>query len=76
MNRKHTTGLLLLALVMFVCPSAIEAFPTDDVEGFRLYSSWTEDNPNPDAGFTRVDHDRYQWIVDMREWLREQRRGS
>ena len=56
--------------------AAIEAFPTDDVEGFRLYSSWTEDNPNPDAGFTRVDHDRYQWIVDMREWLREQRRGS
>ncbi len=25
MNRKHTTGLLLLALVMCVCPSAIEA---------------------------------------------------
>ena len=25
MNRKHTTGLLLLGIVMFLCPSAIEA---------------------------------------------------
>ena len=25
MNRKHTIGLLLLGIVMFLCPSAIEA---------------------------------------------------
>ncbi len=56
--------------------AAIEAFPTEDEEGYRLYSSWTEDNPNPAVGFMRVDHDRYQWIVDMRAWIREQRRGS
>ncbi|WP_300436632.1 phosphate/phosphite/phosphonate ABC transporter substrate-binding protein [uncultured Mameliella sp.] len=56
--------------------AAIEAFPTADPEGYKLYSSWTADNPNPDAGFTRVDHDRYQWIVDMRSWIKEQRRSG
>lgn len=25
-------------------------------------------------GFIEVNHDRYQWIVDMRDWLRKQRR--
>ena len=56
--------------------AAIEAFPTEDPEGYKLYSSWTEDNPNPSVGFHRVDHERYQWIVDMRAWLKEKRRGS
>ena len=55
--------------------AAIEGFPAADPEGYKLYSSWTEDDPNPDAGFKRVNHERYQWIVDMRAWLREQRRG-
>ncbi|PKP62368.1 MAG: phosphonate ABC transporter substrate-binding protein, partial [Alphaproteobacteria bacterium HGW-Alphaproteobacteria-8] len=27
------------------------------------------------AGYVEVAHDRYQWIVDMREWLRKQRRS-
>jgi len=56
--------------------SAIEAFPTEDVEGFRIYSEWSEDNDNNQAGFQRVDHDRYQWIVDMRAWIRDQRRNG
>jgi phosphonate transport system substrate-binding protein len=56
--------------------AAIEEFPAADPEGYKLYSSWSADNPNPDAGFARVDHDRYQWIVDMRAWMKEQRRGS
>lgn len=56
--------------------AAIEAFPAADEEGWKLYSSFDPEDPNPDAGFTRVDHERYQWIVDMREWLKEQRRGS
>lgn len=56
--------------------AAIEAFPTDDPEGYALYSSFSADDPNPEAGFTRVDHDRYQWIVDMRAWIKKQRRGS
>ncbi|WP_428925105.1 phosphate/phosphite/phosphonate ABC transporter substrate-binding protein [Marinibacterium sp. SX1] len=56
--------------------AAIESFPTDDPEGYALYSSFSADDPNPEAGFTRVDHDRYQWIVDMRAWIKKQRRGS
>ncbi|MDF0600720.1 phosphate/phosphite/phosphonate ABC transporter substrate-binding protein [Psychromarinibacter sp. C21-152] len=56
--------------------AAIEDFPTADPDGYKLYSSWSADNPNPDAGFARVDHERYQWIIDMREWLKTQRRGS
>ena len=54
---------------------AIEKFPTADPEGYKLYSSWTEEDENPAAGFYRVDHERYQWIVDMRQWIKEQRRG-
>ncbi len=27
-------------------------------------------------GWIEVDHSRYQWIVDMREWLKKQRRSS
>lgn len=56
--------------------AAIEAFPAADPEGYKLYSSFTEADPNPDTGFTRVDSDRYQWIVDMRAWIKKQRRGS
>lgn len=56
--------------------AAIQAFPTDDVEGYRLYSEWSEDNDNNATGFMRVDHDRYQWIVDMRDWIRDQRRNG
>jgi phosphonate transport system substrate-binding protein len=54
---------------------AIESFPEADPEGYKLYSSFDPDDANPSVGFTRVDHDRYQWIVDMRAWLRDQRRG-
>jgi phosphonate transport system substrate-binding protein len=56
--------------------AAIEAFPTADPEGYKLYSSFDPEDDNPDVGFTRVDHDRYQWIVDMRAWLKKQRRSS
>ncbi|MEO1292042.1 MAG: phosphonate ABC transporter substrate-binding protein [Pseudomonadota bacterium] len=27
-------------------------------------------------GWIEVDHSRYEWIVDMREWLKKERRGS
>ncbi|QEW20676.1 Phosphate-import protein PhnD precursor [Marinibacterium anthonyi] len=56
--------------------AAIESFPTEDPDGYALYSSFSADDPNPEVGFTRVDHDRYQWIVDMRDWIKKQRRGS
>ena len=55
--------------------AAIEAFPEADPEGYKLYSSFDPDDQNPSVGFTRVNHDRYQWIVDMRAWIKDQRRG-
>ncbi len=55
---------------------AIEEFPTKDVEAFNLLQNVTDENKNNVVGYVRVDHDRYQWIVDMRAWLREERRGS
>ncbi|MBU0643645.1 MAG: phosphate/phosphite/phosphonate ABC transporter substrate-binding protein [Alphaproteobacteria bacterium] len=55
--------------------NALEAFPTEDPEGYALYSSFEPTDPNPEIGFTRVDRDRYQWIVDMRDWIKSQRRG-
>lgn len=27
-------------------------------------------------GWIRVDHDRYQWIVDMRDWIKKERRSG
>src|SRR6056297_568517 len=56
--------------------AAIEEFPTADPEGYKLYSSWTAEDPNPDTGFVRVDAERYDWIVDMRAWIKEQRRSG
>lgn len=55
--------------------AAIETFPTADPEGWKLYSSFDPADENPDVGFVRVNHDRYQWIVEMREWIKQQRRG-
>jgi phosphonate transport system substrate-binding protein len=56
--------------------AAIETLPEADPEGYKLYSSFDPDDANPSVGFTRVDHDRYQWIVDMRAWIKEQRRSG
>lgn len=55
---------------------AIQSFPAADPEGWKVYSSFDPADPNPDKGSVKVDHERYQWIVDMREWLRQQRRGG
>lgn len=56
--------------------AAIEAFPTADPEGYKLYSSWTAEDPNPDTGFVRVNAERYEWIVEMREWIKQERRSG
>ncbi len=56
--------------------AAIESFPTEDSEGYATYESIDPKDENPPAGFVRVNHDRYQWIIDMRDWLREQRRAG
>lgn len=55
--------------------AAVETFPTADPEGWAFYNSTDAADDNPTVSYVRVDHDRYQWIIDMREWLREQRRG-
>jgi len=55
--------------------AAVEAFPTADPEGWDFYTSRDEADENPTVGYVRVDHDRYQWIIDMRAWLKAQRRG-
>lgn len=55
--------------------AAVEAFPAADPEGYALYTSFDPADENPETGYVRVDHDRYQWIVDMRAWLADQRRG-
>ena len=56
--------------------AALMAFPEKDPEGFKAHSSFDPADPNPDVGFFKVDHERYQWIVEMRQWLKDQRRGS
>ncbi len=55
---------------------AIYTMPEKDLEAFRSITSFDPADPNPEVSYVKVDHDRYQWIVDMRQWLREQRRGS
>lgn len=55
---------------------AIEGFPEADPEGFKLYASYDPEDDNNKVGFTRVDTERYQWIVDMRAWIKDQRRGG
>ncbi|MBN9887322.1 phosphonate ABC transporter substrate-binding protein [Salipiger abyssi] len=54
----------------------LENFAENDPEGFALTNSVDPSDENPDTDYIRVDHDRYQWIVDMRQWIKEQRRGS
>lgn len=54
---------------------AVEAFPTADDAGYKLYTSFDPADENPTVGYARVDHDRYQWIIDMRAWLAARRRS-
>jgi phosphonate transport system substrate-binding protein len=55
--------------------AAVEVFPTADEEGFKQVTGFDPADEDPTVGYVRVDHDRYQWIIDMREWLRQQRRS-
>jgi phosphonate transport system substrate-binding protein len=54
---------------------ALEAFPVEDPEGYKVYASVDEGDPNPTVGYVRVNHERYQWIIDMRAWLADRRRS-
>jgi phosphonate transport system substrate-binding protein len=55
--------------------AALETFPVEDPDGYKIYASVDEGDTNPTVGYVRVNHDRYQWIIDMRAWLAAQRRG-
>ncbi|MEC8629815.1 MAG: phosphate/phosphite/phosphonate ABC transporter substrate-binding protein [Pseudomonadota bacterium] len=55
---------------------ALEGFAEGDPEGWKLYNSISEGDVNPPVGFTRVDTERYQWIVDMRQWIKNHRRSG
>ena len=41
-----------------------------------VYKEMTGGDVSTDKGYVEVDHQRYQWIVDMREWLKKQRRAG
>lgn len=49
--------------------------PEADNAAFKAMIGEVEGTPNPQTGWIEVDHDRYQWIVDMRAWLKKQRRS-
>lgn len=55
--------------------NALMAFPEKDPEGYTVVRGTLDEDENPPVGYKEVDHERYQWIVDMREWLREKRRS-
>ncbi|MDO5527938.1 MAG: phosphate/phosphite/phosphonate ABC transporter substrate-binding protein [Paracoccus sp. (in: a-proteobacteria)] len=56
--------------------AALEEFPAEAPDAYNAMAGNTAETENPAAGYTRVDHDRYQWVVDMRDWLRQHRRGG
>ena len=57
-----------------VMVEAVESISEKDNEAFKMMTGYKEDDPNPQVGWIKVDHSRYQWIVDMRDWLKKERR--
>lgn len=58
-----------------VMKEAVMTIQDKDQDAFRAMTGWKADDPNPQVGWIEVDHERYQWIVDMRDWLKKQRRS-
>ncbi|MEM9797098.1 MAG: phosphonate ABC transporter substrate-binding protein [Pseudomonadota bacterium] len=52
--------------------AAIMAVPEKDPNAFREMSGGED---STQKAWIEVDHSRYEWIVNMRDWLRDQRRG-
>jgi len=52
--------------------AAVMATPTDAPDVFKTITGG-ENSTKRD--FVEVDHSRYQWIIDMRDWLKAQRRS-
>lgn len=53
--------------------TAVMETPEKAPDAFR---EMTGGEDSTQQGWIAVDHDRYQWIVDMRAWLKKQRRSS
>ena len=56
--------------------AAVMSVGEKDNEAFKMMTGWKAEDPNPQTGWIEVDHSRYQWIVEMRDWLKKQRRSS
>ncbi|MEL6522710.1 MAG: phosphonate ABC transporter substrate-binding protein [Pseudomonadota bacterium] len=42
----------------------------------EAFKQMTGGDESTQKGWIEVDHSRYEWIVDMRDWLKKERRGS
>ncbi|MNL78048.1 hypothetical protein D3C87_2043540 [compost metagenome] len=51
---------------------AVKNVPTVDPAAFKEMSGAESSTAK---GYVEVNHDRYQWIVDMRAWLKAQRKS-
>ncbi|MFN3500545.1 MAG: PhnD/SsuA/transferrin family substrate-binding protein, partial [Pannonibacter indicus] len=52
--------------------AAVKAVPEVDPAAHKEMTGAENSTAN---GYVEVDHDRYQWIVDMRAWLKAQRKS-
>jgi phosphonate transport system substrate-binding protein len=52
--------------------AAMLALPTADPAAFK---EMTGGEDSTQAGYVEVDHTRYQWIIDMRDWFKANRKG-
>ncbi|MEM9474251.1 MAG: phosphonate ABC transporter substrate-binding protein [Pseudomonadota bacterium] len=53
--------------------AAVMEIPEKNAEAFVEMTGGAD---STQKGWIEVDHSRYQWIVDMREWLKNERRNS
>ncbi|MFN7169503.1 MAG: phosphonate ABC transporter substrate-binding protein [Pannonibacter sp.] len=51
---------------------AVKNVPTADPVAFKEMSGAEKSTAK---GYVEVNHERYQWIIDMRDWFKKQRRG-
>jgi phosphonate transport system substrate-binding protein len=41
----------------------------------EVYKEMTGGETSTDKGYIEVNHERYQWILDMRAWIKANRKG-
>ncbi|AMY70583.1 phosphonate ABC transporter substrate-binding protein [Frigidibacter mobilis] len=52
--------------------AAVMAAPTAAPEAFKEMTGGAD---STQQGYAEVNHDRYQWIIDMRDWFKANRKG-